>query len=78
MNSHDPGPFGEHSPLFAKDVRKAETLEGTSLAWWVTAKPEGFTATARTKITPATLYLTADTVGNSCEQKRTRAGRESR
>lgn len=78
MSTHHPGPFGDHNSLYVNDTRKAQTVTGTSLAWWVTAKPENFTATARTKITPATLYLTADTVGNSCEQKRTRSERESR
>ena len=63
--------------IFAKDKRIAETAPGTTQAWWVTAKPEGFTATARTKITPAHLYLTAKSVGGTFEQKRKNGQRES-
>ncbi len=79
------GGMSEHSEyqeytnaIFAKDKRIAETAPGTTAAWWTTAKPEGFTATARTKITPASLYLTAKSVGGTFEQKRKNGPRESK
>ena len=72
-------PFNPWEPRVRHTEKQAKTPKDSV---WLSMPREGFTAAMRAKLEQSAplcrnYYLTAKSVGNAMEQKRTRAGRES-